>query len=339
MRYSSRVLVGHPSHSDQLRMKTPQHIDHHLSAPPRLRGENLLSFPSPRPNLTRGERTVTVGPAMRATDRSFGAVTVLVGEKTGKYPDGNSMLVRGRDAQLLADPSLSVSERAAELGQVDLVVQSHVHEDHVAGLHRFPRAAVRAHREDLLGLHGIDGLMTIYGYEEAGSDGARFDLGGAVVRAIHLPGHTRGHCALLAEPDGVLFLGDIELSGFGPYYGDAWSSLEDFERSLERVRDLPARVWVSFHHAGVITERAAFLAKLDRFAARIGERERALLDFLSAPRSLDELVAHRFLYPPTAQMSFIDAAERRTIRQHLDRLIADGRAERCESGRWIRTGA
>lgn len=294
---------------------------------------------------------------MRETDRTFGAVTVLVGEKTGKYPDGNSVLVRGRDATLLIDPSLSVATRAPELGRVDLVVQSHVHEDHVAGLFRFPDAAVHAHRHDVLGLHGVDGLMTIYGYDgltraaltawlettfhyvarpdaQPYDDGAVFDLGGAAVRAVHLPGHTRGHCALLAEPAGVLFLGDIDLTGFGPYYGDAWSCLEDFEHSLAQVRAVPARVWVSFHHAGVITERAEFLAKLDRFAGRLAERERALLEFLAAPRSLDEMVAHRFLYPPHAQMSFIDAAERRTILQHLDRFVARGRVERCDEHRW-----
>src|SRR5215510_5069026 len=248
---------------------------------------------------------------MRDSDRSFGAVTVLVGEKNGKYPDGNSVLVRGREAALLIDPSLSVAGRAGELAAVDLVVQSHVHEDHVAGLFRFPHAAVHAHRDDVLGLHGLPGLQAIYGYEDASSaalqewvetkfnyrprpdaqaydDGTVFDLGGATVRAIHLPGHTRGHCALLAEPAGVLYLGDIDLTGFGPYYGDAWSCLDDFERSLARVRDIPARVWVSFHHVGVLTERAEFLAKLDRFAGRIAERERALLEYLAAPRSLED---------------------------------------------------
>jgi glyoxylase-like metal-dependent hydrolase (beta-lactamase superfamily II) len=252
-----------------------------------------------------------------------------------------------------------VGARGGELGPVDLVLQSHVHEDHVAGLFRFPAAAVHAHRHDLLGLHGIEGLMTIYGYDGLAADtlrewvvstfhyaprpdaqpyddGAVFDLGGAAVHAVHLPGHTRGHCALLVEPAGVLFLGDIDLTGFGPYYGDAWSNLADFERSLARVRELPARVWVSFHHAGVITERAEFLAKLDRFAGRIAERERALLDFLAAPRSLDEMVAHRFLYPPHAQLSYIDAVERRTITQHLDRFAAHGRVERCDENRWRR---
>jgi glyoxylase-like metal-dependent hydrolase (beta-lactamase superfamily II) len=296
---------------------------------------------------------------MRESDRSFGAVTVLVGEKNGKYPDGNSMLLRGRDAALLIDPSLSMAERAAELGPVDLVVQSHVHEDHVAGVFRFPDAAVHAHRHDVPGLHAVEGLMNIYGFDDTTAaalrewveskfhyrprpdaqpydDGAVFDVGGATLRAIHLPGHTRGHCALLAEPDGVLFLGDIDLSSFGPYYGDAWSSLDDFERSLVRVREVPARVWVTFHHIGVLTERAEFLARLDRFAARIGERERALLEFLGEPRTLSALIAHRFLYRPDAQLSWIDGAERRTIEQHLARLLAEGRVEECGDGRWVR---
>ena len=125
-----------------------------------------------------------------------------------------------------------------------------------------PRVTPIAH--DVLGLHQLDGLLAIYGYarrrpadamrhlgHRASSttrrapdaqpydDGAVFDLGGARIRAIHLPGHTRGHSALLVEPEGVLFLGDIDLTGFGPYYGDAWSNLADFERSLARVRDMP----------------------------------------------------------------------------------------------------
>ena len=47
------------------------------------------------------------------------------------------------------------------------------------------------------------------------------------VRVIHAPGHTRGHSLFHVEPDDVLYLGDIDLSSFGPYYGDAWSSLAE----------------------------------------------------------------------------------------------------------------
>jgi len=283
------------------------------------------------------------------TDRTFGTVTVLLGDKNGKYPHGNSILVRGRDASLMIDPSLAVAERADELRDTaDVVVLSHVHEDHVAGLFLFPRATVHAHRADAPGLRSLDGLMDIYGYGEPLTsgmrsyvtdtfhftarpdtrdydDGARFDLGGVHVRSFHLPGHTRGHCALLIEPEGVLFLGDIDLTGFGPYYGDAWSDLADFERSLQRVRDIPARVWVSFHHVGVVEDYVTFASKLDGFAGKIPARERAMVDCLREPRTMDELVAHRFLYPPHAKAAFIDAVERRTIQQHLDRLVAGGR--------------
>src|SRR5215813_9935869 len=258
---------------------------------------------------------------MRETDRTFGAVTVLTGTKNGKYPDGNSVLVRGRDRRLLIDPSLSVAARAGEIGTVDLVVQSHVHEDHVAGLFRFPGAAVHAHRADVVGLRGLDGLMAIYGYDGVDpapleewvvgqfhyaprpdahpyDDGARFDLGGAAVRAIHLPGHTRGHCALFAEPDDVLFLGDIDLSGFGPYYGDAWSCLEDFERSLAMARGIEARWYATFHHIGVVEGRAAFVERLDRYTAVIADRERRLVEYLAEPRTLDDVARHRFVYRP-----------------------------------------
>src|SRR5512143_335274 len=125
---------------------------------------------------------------MQATDRSFGRVTVLVGEKTGKYPDGNSLWMRGRDANALIDPSLSVGRRADELGDIDLVVQSHVHEDHVAGLFRFPRARVAAHRADLPGILDSDGLLAIYGYGQA-----------QVLEAMRQWLREQFHCA--ARPD------------------------------------------------------------------------------------------------------------------------------------------
>jgi glyoxylase-like metal-dependent hydrolase (beta-lactamase superfamily II) len=288
---------------------------------------------------------------VQPTDRQFGSLTVLVGEKNGKYPQGNSLWIEGRDATAVIDPSLAVVARAAEFsGRADLVIHSHVHEDHVAGVHLFPRAEVHAHHADAPGLRTLAGLMAIYGSATTDStmedflvsqfhyvprpdardyaDGACFDLGGTRIRAVHLPGHTRGHCALLIEPAGVLFLGDIDLTGFGPYYGDAWSNLDDFERSLQQVRDIEARVWVSFHHVGVVEDRATFLEKLERFTAKLNQREHDILTFLQAPHSLAEMVAHRFLYPPHVNLPFIDAAEQRTTTQHLDRLLRDGRIER-----------
>jgi len=170
---------------------------------------------------------------------------------------------------------------------------------------------------------------------EAYADGAEWDLGGGVtVRAFHMPGHTRGHCVLYVEPGGVAFIGDIDLSSFGPYYGDATSDLEQFRRTLYRVKDIPAKVWITSHHKGVITERATFVSLLQAFAARLDAREAAIAQRLGrSPATLDELVAHRFVYPPGLDGLFFADAERRTIGQHLAALARAGRV-REEGGRW-----
>lgn len=316
----------------------------------------------PRQASPRALRRI-LGYADAMRDLTFGRVRVVIGAQNGKYPHGNSLWIEGEDATAVIDPSLSVHARSAEFrNRADLALLSHVHEDHVAGLGAFPAARVCAHAEDIIGLQSLDGLMQIYGISGAAADamrtfvtesfhyaprpdaegftdGAVFDLGGSRVRVIHAPGHTRGHSLLLVEPEGVLFLGDIELSSFGPYYGDAWSDLADFERSIELVRRVDAQVWVSFHHVGVLTDRTAFLARLDRFAARIGEREAAMHAYLAEPHSLDELVAHRFLYPAHVTLPFIDAVERRTLEQHLARMQAAGRVTTDADGRWRAIGA
>jgi glyoxylase-like metal-dependent hydrolase (beta-lactamase superfamily II) len=156
------------------------------------------------------------------------------------------------------------------------------------------------------------------------------------VRVIHAPGHTRGHSLFHVEPDDVLYLGDIDLSSFGPYYGDAWSSLEDFEHTLAMVRELPARWYVTFHHVGALEGRAAFLERLDRFTAVIARREAALLDFLAEPRSLDDIAAHRFVYRPGDDIPYAANVERRSMGQHVDRLLAAGRVVEAPPGRYRR---
>src|SRR5205085_5224588 len=172
-----------------------------------------------------------------------------------------------------------------EFDASDIVILGHVHEDHMAGLKRLPKAAVHVHEADLAAVRSVEGLVTAYGsdpsYVDAMlekfrktfsyaprpdaigyADGAVWDLGKSHVRAFHTPGRTAGHCALLVEPEGVAFIGDIDLTGFGPYYGDASSSLADFRTTLAKVADIPAKIWVTFHHRGVYTDREKFVSDL-----------------------------------------------------------------------------
>jgi glyoxylase-like metal-dependent hydrolase (beta-lactamase superfamily II) len=287
-----------------------------------------------------------------------GAVSVYAGEKSGKYPDGNQVTVRGADSLAVFDTPLVANRLGDGFLEADLVILGHVHEDHMAGLHRLPRAKVHVHEADVEAARSWEGLARHYGYAPEALAGmkakiedefhyaprpdaqsykneASWDLGGGVtVRALHMPGHTSGHCVLLVEPGGIAFIGDIDLSSFGPYYGDATSSLAEFRRTLEAIKDIPAKVWITSHHKGVITDRETFLALLKAFASRLGAREAAIAEYLRLrPSTLAELAARRFLYPPDRHDVWYADAERRTIEQHLEALALDGRAIE-EGGRW-----
>lgn len=282
-------------------------------------------------------------------ERTMGPVTVLFGERDGRYPQGNSVLVRGARESVLIDPSLGLVPRRRALPGVDRILLSHCHEDHIAGIHLFPGVPVHLHEQDLPGIRSLDGLLAIYGFAGAFEDtwrrvlveqfhfeprpdaaafrdGEVFDLGGGVtIETIHTPGHTRGHTAFRIRPGDHLYLGDIDLSSFGPYYGDAWSDLEAFERTLARLPSLAAGSWITFHHIGVLDDAAAFRERYERFAGAIARREERLLAFLEAPRTLAEIARHRILYRPGDDVAWADIAERRTAEQHLARLVAAGR--------------
>jgi glyoxylase-like metal-dependent hydrolase (beta-lactamase superfamily II) len=300
-------------------------------------------------------RSIAVTPDQPATvsDQTppradFGRVTVFFGDKNGKYPDGNQVVVRGTDTRVVFDSPPVANRIGPEFDDADLVVLGHVHEDHMAGLHRLPGVPVHVHMADLDALRSWEGLARHYGvaaHRQAAmrakierdyhyqarpdaigyADGAVWELGGSRVRAFHMPGHTAGHTVLLVEPEGVAFIGDIDLTGFGPYYGDATSSLAAFRSSLARLPEIPAKVWVTSHHRGVYTDRSAMLAALAAFCAKLDEREQRLLDLLAQqPRTLEQLVACRLMYPPDYEEIWVEDAERRSISQHLDELLASG---------------
>jgi glyoxylase-like metal-dependent hydrolase (beta-lactamase superfamily II) len=296
-------------------------------------------------------------------DLEIGRVTVLFGEKQGKYPQGNTVVVRGTEESLVIDPCLGLIPRQLRLPAVDRVVTSHCHEDHIAGNHLFPEVPWHLHQADAPGMRSLDDFMAIYGFDDEAvdrafrplvleqfhftpradvatfRDGDIFELGGCRVRVIHTPGHTRGHCAFHIEPDDVLYLGDIDLSSFGPYYGDAWSDLEAFEDSLAKVREIDARHYVTFHHVGVLDDPRAFRERLDRFAAVIQQRETRLLAFLRDPHSLEEIAEHRFVYRAGDPVPFLACVERRSMGQHLERLVREGGVRETEPGRYVAVNA
>ena len=121
-------------------------------------------------------------------DRELGPVTILFGHENGKYPHGNSPVVRGTQSAALIDPCLGVVARKGRLPQVDMIVHSHIHEDHIAGTHLFPDVPWHAHALDAPGLDSIDAMMEIYGFEGE----TRKSFQEAIETTFFYPGNNAG---------------------------------------------------------------------------------------------------------------------------------------------------
>ena len=276
------------------------------------------------------------------------SATLLAGNSNGKYPDGNSLLITGSEGVVLIDPSLTVHRRSGGPVAVDRILLSHAHEDHMSGISSVQGAAIHAHSGDLPCVRDIAALVESYimddsdrqdwentlvdefhldGWPQAFGfeDGDVFDLGDTSVTVMHLPGHTRGHSAFVIEPDGIAFVGDVDLSSFGPYYGDHWSDLDDFVDSIARVRKLDMRTYVTFHHKGVVEGRDEFVRQLDAFASVIDRRDERLLSLLDRPKTLAEIAGDGIIYRPGGRPpGWGISVERRSITMHLARLVRTG---------------
>ena len=207
------------------------------------------------------------------SDLVLGAATVCFGAERGKYPEGNSLFVRGPEESLVIDPSLGLVPRRGALPRADRVLNSHCHEDHVAGNHLFPGVPWHLHEADLPGMLSLDGFLAIFGYggpimahwrkavveqfhftprpDAVGfADGHVFDLGGGVrVRAIHTPGHTPDHMTFVLE-DAAL-VGDCLLVGTvgrADFYDDGPEEL--YQSIFDRILRLSDEVAVYPAHYG-----------------------------------------------------------------------------------------
>jgi glyoxylase-like metal-dependent hydrolase (beta-lactamase superfamily II) len=275
---------------------------------------------------------------------------VLIGKNNGKYPYGNSILIDD-DVTAIIDPSLMVREAYAALPtqKIDLLFNSHYHEDHGVGNSLFPEAPLHVHPLDAPALRSLDTLFDYYGMDEASNtmwkpvvvekyfyqprehlvefnDGDVFDFGRTRMRVMHTPGHTGGHCCFFFENEGVLFVADWDLTWFGPVYADVTSDLADSITSLTRIRDLNARALVSFHEVGVCEENQH--AVVTQYRDIIYDREQRLLDFLATPRTLEEIIKKRIVYRKDySNVVWIDAVEKNSMVLHLRQLMQEGRVD------------
>lgn len=281
----------------------------------------------------------------RLTDR----IWVVEGGKGGRYPYAHSLYIADGGGILVdagSDP-LEIEQLRADNG-IAAVVMTHYHEDHFTFLSRLPDTPVWSTAADAPALESLETLLAWYGvlgnewdafYRKMFAekfpfarrtvarkiaDGEELRFGDTRAVAVVAPGHTPGHLCLHFPDDGILFLGDYDLTEFGPWYGDLAGDMAAFRRSARRLAGIAAGRYVVSHegpvHHGPIAEKMeAYLAVIDR-------REEALREYIREPRTRPEIIARRLIYGPGREGPWFDYGEWALLSKHLDGMLARGEA-------------
>jgi hydroxyacylglutathione hydrolase len=285
----------------------------------------------------------------------------MPGRNNGAFPFCNSIYIED-ETRAIIDPA-SNKKDIAELKNVSLAVLSHFHMDHLRELRVLGEVKVAIHESEafvLDDLNNIVGLIFLPGEDEQEKkelveskkrelqvehrswtvdrrlkDGDEINLGGTKVRAVHTPGHTVGLCCFWLPGPEILYSSDIDLTGFGPWYGNACSDVGQFLESLEKLKAFKPKLVVTGHEAGLVPG-GEFHERLVKFSEKILEREQKVLDALDRPKTLDQVVSLGIIYGEFLQkMPGLRTPEMRMIFHHLRRLERMGKII-YDSGRWTR---
>jgi len=278
---------------------------------------------------------------------NFGSIRFIPGENRGRYPNCNSIYIK--KAGFLIDPSSNrnIIRHIRDEEGIEIVCLTHWHEDHFMHIDLLDDLPLWTSEKDAEPLASMDVFLDWYGINKPDGkelrevirprlekqfhfkprnpdrllkDGEIIDLGTVTMEVILTPGHSPGHLAFFFREPEVLFLGDYNLDTFGPWYGDPYSSLEQTIDSINRLRKIPAKIWITGHGKGIIEENPG--EKWDIYLEAVQRRENELLDYLSISRSLDEIVERWIvLGKPKEPLDYNKFGEKAHVIKHLDRLM------------------
>jgi glyoxylase-like metal-dependent hydrolase (beta-lactamase superfamily II) len=265
----------------------------------------------------------------------------------GKYPQCHSLFVDDR-TRVVIDPS-SDEKKLLSIRQdkpVDILINSHAHEDHLVYNTLFRSSALWVHEAEAHAFEAVENLLEGYGdsdeatrqgwirflledchYEPRKADrllrgGEIVELGEVEMEIVHTPGHTPGHLSFYFPREKILFLGDLDLVKAGPYYGDVHSSIEDTISSLNRLKGYPCETYLTAHGKGI---HEGDPAHIERYLASIYRREESLVEFLrEAPRTLKEITEKGIIYGPNKTLAGVwdlGISERAMMEKHLRYLM------------------
>lgn len=278
----------------------------------------------------------------------LGTVEFVWAVNSREFVFSNSIVIHDKPA-IVVDPSANFSylEGLASQKKIDWVVNTHYHGDHRSLNPLFKGLPLSCHEADAPAIADYDTYETyadrdkdsvyavwrkeIFSHlgiqhqlvSQTFKDGDTVALRDGLIEWVHLPGHTPGHTGLFFPHLRCLFIADIDLTPYGPWYANEVSNIEQFLASIRRIRAIEADYYVTSHGERIYTPEQ-FFEKLDRFAAHFSERDEKIIEKLKQrSRSLNDLCYRGIVYrkPSTANDPLKAYFEQQMIRKHLERFL------------------
>lgn len=280
-------------------------------------------------------------------------IHVIQGNNRSRSPFANAILILDK-AHVLMDPGcgLEITEKIARLAGIDIVITSHSHPDHTAGVHliqEISNPCIAVPQEHAQSISSADSLasrfvekdlaqlwkdyyLPVTGFKDftptqSFAHGHEFSFGETRFIALHTPGHLEDHYCLI-EPDKNIVVGfDIDLSPFGPWYGNPESDIDQFKKSIAMVSSLPAEIYITSHSKPV---KGSYISRrMHLYANAFDERDDIILGNMSRARwyDIEDIVMKSPIYEVdhTEPDRILKYGETQMVLKHIHGLIEKGR--------------